>query len=369
MKKVANYLTILFLIFILTGCWDVQDITSRAYITTIGFDRVKEGDTEDFQATFEIVLPNKFNLENEKASFVETVEAASIGSAMEKLQTRVPRDLSLAHVRVVLLGEEFAKEKNFLDIADFFQRNPNMQMRIRFLLVKDGEAKDILKQDPIYDKYIAKELVAMSQLDFALTRANSFFDFVTQLRVHDGSGLIGRTLISTEDKMIIRQGVGVYNNWRLYQWLSGEETNNLNWLLDEESFIVDAKYNKGLYTYMVDDKSVQINPIQNDEDLRFVVKIKTRGPLMQEQGQYIDATDPKVLGELESVFSRKIKQEVESAVAKAQQDIKVDYLGFDTALRQVAEDKFEQLDWKKVFPTIPVTVEIDADVIRFGLSK
>lgn len=369
MKKVICCWIVALLVVTLSGCWDVQDISDRAYITSIGVDKAEK--ENEYKVTFEIVLPELINLrgQDSPANFVQTLEASSMGTALEELQARISRQLNLGHVRVLVIGEDLAKEKNFYDIADFFYRSPNIQLRIRLLVVQNAEAKDILQTNPVLENYIAKELIDLSQINNALSRTISFFEFVAGLREHEGRGFISRCLNAEAGNIFIVHGAGVFNHARLIGWLSSEETRNANWLMRQEQFTIDAQSGESIYTYMVDSKSVDIKPIEESGDIRFNVKIKTVGPLMQKQGEHLDASDPKTLKQLEKMFASTIKSQVESAIAKAQKDFRVDYLGFDSAMKTADSKKFEQMAWEEIFPQLPITVEVDAQVNRFGLSK
>lgn len=371
MKKIVSAWAFLLLVIGLTGCWDVQDITNRAYITAIGLDHAREGAAGEYKVSFEIVLPNKLfeRSGDQKATLNQTIEAPSIGTAVERLQARISRPLSLAHLRVLLIGETLAKEKNFLDIADFFQRNPNIQKRIRLLFVQKAEAEDILETKPIYENYIARELVSMSQVDYAQSRNTSFLDFVAELRAKDGKGFGMRGLVSSEENLLIRHGGAIFDQWRLRGWLSSEETEYANWIVGDGEFTLDAKREKSTYTYLIDKKSVKITPTQQNGRLGFAVTLKTAGALMQEQGDHVDASKPEALRQLESLFARTIKEQVESAIAKAQKHFHIDYLGFDTALQKSDLRMYQKLNWSKVFPDLPITVEVKTKISSFGLSK
>lgn len=369
MKKVAGGGILVLLIILLTGCWDVQDISNRAYISAIGLDMAEDGLLTNYRVTFEIVQPLLLKEPQKKATLVQTIESPSIGTALQELQARISRQLNMAHVRVLVIGEDLAKTKNFLDISDFFQRNPNIQKRIQLVMVQGGEARDILESNPVCEKYIAKELVSMAQLRFPLAREIRFLDFITGLRVHDGRGFITRTFVSAEDQLIIRHGGGVYNQWKLAGWLSSEETRDANWLVGGDSFTIDAQRDKSIYTYLIDAKSVKITPIADKISPEFDVEVRVTGAIMQQQGDHLDVSDPKVLRQLEQLFAGTIRHQIESAIEKAQKDFRVDYLGFDSVLRQQDPALYQKLDWNQVFPTIPVHVRVESRISRFGLSK
>ena len=146
------------------GCWDVKDISKRAFITAVGIDKTEETGS-NYNFTFEIVNPPGLKDENsrETANIIETIEGRSLREAVEYLQAKVSRHVFLGYLQVVLVGEEAGKE-NFKNIADMIFREPQVASRVRLMFVQDGFARDILQAKPKLAKYVAEELVNMTIL-------------------------------------------------------------------------------------------------------------------------------------------------------------------------------------------------------------
>ena len=139
-RFVITVMLILSIISMGIGCWDVQDITDRAFITAIGLDAGEAGNSLKYKVTFEIVRPfalkarnQGISQEHEPAAIVQTIEADSINMAFEQLQARIARPLTWAHLRLVLVGEELARQ-SFLDIVDFFNRHPETQIVVKIAI-------------------------------------------------------------------------------------------------------------------------------------------------------------------------------------------------------------------------------------------
>ncbi|WP_028307942.1 Ger(x)C family spore germination protein [Desulfitibacter alkalitolerans] len=375
-RFVITVMLILSIISMGIGCWDVQDITDRAFITAIGLDAGEAGNSLKYKVTFEIVRPfalkarnQGISQEHEPAAIVQTIEADSINMAFEQLQARIARPLTWAHLRLVLVGEELARQ-SFLDIVDFFNRHPETQMRIQLLFVQDGQARDMLYIKPLLEPYASAELVAMAQveLDFSLVRSNPFFNFVEDLRRREGRGFVPRAIVSEEGNAAIKHGGAVFNNWKLAGWLSSSETRAANWITGRAAANVDGNMEGGTYTYSVDRRSISIIPHAEKGDISFNVRLKTDGTMVQRQGKHLHLSNPENIRKLEILFSQIIKNQIEEAVYKAQRDFGVDYLGFDMAMKKRMPRIYEGLDWEETFPNIPINVEVQAHITRFGLA-
>lgn len=383
MKTLKGKLTLLLLVIAtllsLPGCWDTQDLRKNAFITAIGIDTVAGVTPTNkiplrYKVSAEIIKPaflktsGSLGATGQKTSIVLTAEGATIEQAFDTLQARLSRPISLAHLSILLVGEKMAR-KNFKDIGSFFEKHPEVARRVRLMFVKDAEALDILKTTPKLEEYLAQELVAMTELkeDFSLAPTISFTDFLRELRTNNGQTLAARVLIAPNGT-IIHHGSAVFADWRLVGWLDSNETRKAN-LLREPKKTTILQSEQGIYTYLLDNKSVQISPLTKDGQLKFKVKLKTDGILLQEEKGDLDLTKPKNIAKIEKKFTQVITREIREAILKSQKDFGVDYFYFGMKLMNKQPELYHNLNWQKTFPNIPIEIEVKTKISRFGLAK
>ncbi|MFZ7102722.1 MAG: Ger(x)C family spore germination protein [Peptococcaceae bacterium] len=364
------FLTFLLAVFSTTGCWDTMDISNRAFVTAIGVDQ--GAGPKKFKVSLEIVKPVKLLTQDaeDDATIVETVEADSIALALEEIQGRVPRLLSLGHLRVMLIGERLARE-NFRHTIEFIQKHPEKALRLRLIFVKGREALEVLKAKPAVEKYMAGELITMTMMEerHAMIRTNPLIDLIGNLRSTGGKGLGGMVTVSRSGEKLIHNGSAVFDKWKLIGWLDGEETRAVNWIVGNANTTVLVTSGDGAYAYRIDHSKVSVKPTWNSEGrLEFVIRLKTDGMMIDEQETDYDLKKPREINEMEKIFSQEITGQIQRAVHKSQQELGVDYLGLGQVLRRHAPREFNKLDWEKVYPDIPVKVLVNASVTRFGLS-
>ncbi len=362
-------LSMLLLFCLLTGCWDVLDISKRAFITAIGLDRAADPENK-YKVTFEIVNPFMLNDPNyATANIVQTVEGDSIGEILEVLQARINRPLSLSHLRVLVIGEEQARQ-DFRDVWDFFHRHRDVQLRLRLLIVQGEDAKDIIETKPLFDKYLAEELVSLTRVKPLLSYANvaSIHEVYRRLAESDGRGLVSRTILTKDDSIVIHHGGGVYNNWKLIGWLNKDEIQEINWILGNANATIDTKIGEGIYSFNVDKKSCMIKPFYENQQVSFDIMIKIDGRLLQQQGEHMDMTQTGNIIKLQDAFSRNVKSQTEAAISEAQKNYRVDYLCLDSSFQKHFPEVYKNLDWEEIFPNIPVNVSVKTNITRFGLA-
>lgn len=369
-KNIILVILVLLVMALGTGCWDTMDISNRAFVTAIGVDAGEN--SKKFKVSLEIIKPAQLLKRDtqDNATLVETIEADSIAIALDEIQGRIPKLLSLTHLQVILIGEKLARE-DFRDIVEFIQKSPEKALRLNLMFVYEGEALDVLKAKPVICPYIAEELIEMKRMEgrHALMYTNPLIRFIGDMRVTGGKGMGTMVAVSDQGHRIIQEGSAIFDKWKLIGWLNGQETKEANWIVDNADTTVLVTGNGGKYAYLVNHNKLSIKPTRNEQgELKFIVRLKTNGMIIDEQEKDYDLTKPKEMNEMEEIFSQEITREIQTAIHKSQKEFGVDYLGFGEILKSNDLQTYKKLDWEKVFPEVPIDVQVNASVTRFGLS-
>jgi len=369
-SKLALFL-ILPLLLLTPGCWDLQDVNDTAFVLGIGIDSPSNSDTAKYKVTFEFAKPLSTR-ENPKAqSLAASMEADSILQAIQRMQASISRRISLSHLRLVAIGEDVARTENFQYLTNYIMREPDMALRLRLVFVQNAEARQFFYTNPRFENRVAAEMVAMGMLqkELDLNRTNNFLDFIIDLNRTKGVALGSRVSIQKGENVVVRDGAAIFKDWKLVAWLSADEAQASNWLLEKTLAVVVAKEKENTYTYRVRKKDTKFKPVLDDGKPSFVVAVSTEGMVMEEAGKDIDFSKPENLKKMEELFNQAISQQVKSAIDKSQKELKADYLGFDKAFQKYHSEAFEFLNWSEIYPTIPIQVQVDCKIKAYGLHK
>ena len=107
-KKILTIITIFSLLVAFSSSYKSLSIDKLAYVVAIGID---SSDAKGFQFSFQFtnVTPNSESGTAEKSpSIVNTVEATSIGSAINLMNTYIGKRLNLSHCKVIVFSEAVA---------------------------------------------------------------------------------------------------------------------------------------------------------------------------------------------------------------------------------------------------------------------
>ncbi|HYH04875.1 MAG TPA: Ger(x)C family spore germination protein [Bacillota bacterium] len=348
------------------GCWDVRDVNNIAFAMAMGIDLPSDPGSARYKITLEFAEPVAGG--PMPKSLVMTEEASSILQGIQKIQTQTSRTISFSHLRVLLVGERMAKQRDFEDLVNYLMKDPQVALRLRLLFVQRDEAQACFRAKLKFNELLAAKLVAMGELDreLSLMRTNNFFDFWRDLKDSNGVALGSRAFL--RGKALFIEGAAVYKNRKLIAWLTNEEAQAANWLVERTQAVVVARDGENGYTYQVRKYRTRIKPILQEGKITFLVKVKTDGRIMEESGDNLDFSKAENLKKVKIMFSNAIKGQVESAIAKSQHELKLDYLGFGKELKRHRPETFKALHWNRLFPKVPVKVKVDCKVSSSGLQ-
>lgn len=370
MRKKLSYLIIIALIFT-SGCWDLRDVNNTAFVLAIGVDAPSDPDTAKYKVTFEFAKPVLQGQNSQVQSTVASIDADGILHAIQGVQTSISRSISLSHLRLVAVGEDIAKTENFKDFANYLIHEPDSALQLRLIFVQNAHARDLFYTNQRFENRLAAEIVAMGLMhhETSPVRTNNFLEFITDLNRSNGNALGSRTSIQQGENIIVRDGAAVFKDWKLVAWLNADEAQGANWLVERTEGVVVAHDEDNTYTYQVIKQKTKIKPLLNEGNPSMNVHVITEGMVLEETGKDVDLSKPENLKKMEELFSQAIKQQVEPAINKSQNEIKADYLELGKVFQKYESKAFKSLNWDEIYPTIPINVQVTCKVKSYGLRK
>ncbi|MGI6685251.1 MAG: Ger(x)C family spore germination protein [Bacillota bacterium] len=368
-RKLLLIILLMILTLSASSCWDIRDVNNRAFVAAIGLD-VPEDPAQKYKVTFQFWDPIKIRHQSESIALTENVEAESIYQAVKLMQARIAKSITFTHLQVLFVGDELARSENFLDLANFFLKNPQVALRIRLVFIQEKTAREVLESKPKIINNVTDKVVQMSQMEreFALPRTNTFYYFLTDLKKTGGTAFGSRVILPAG--FVVRHGGAVFGDYKLQGFLNAEETQAANWITGRSQGLVLGNTKDGTFTYLAKSKQLKINAIEGGKGtLKFTVNVKSEGNIVEENGYPMDLSKPENIRKMEKLFSHIIAEQIKSAVKKSQKEFGVDYLGFGQILRQTKPKVYAKINWQETFPNIPIDVSVNATVKQFGMTK
>lgn len=390
-KRVMLYLLLLGITISLTGCWNGRELTNLAFVLAMGIDRSPK--TNEYKVSFQVVIPGSVatGLTGGGGTLatpvsIYTGKGNTLFGAIRNASKRVPRQLFFAHLQLVVIGEEVAKQ-GIQDLFDFFERSKEPRLTTMVLVARGSEAKPIISTLTSLEKIPANSVSGKIKMSSTLLSENFRIEIYEVLKglINQGEPLInGVKLIGDPDKgmgksnveqtdpaaEVIIQGMAIFKNGRLKGWLDDGEARGTTWILNKmKSTIVELdckKKNNSIGVEIIRSLTKLHVEIKNGEPI-FHIHVQEEGNLNEVQCP-IDLSNVTVIGNLENEWEIKTKSEVMSAV-KAAQKKKSDFLGFGDAVNRANPKLWEKIkmDWSEIFATCKVDVKVDAYIRRSGM--
>lgn len=100
-------IVLLILVFSFTPSYTSLTIDNLAYVVAIGIDK---GEKETYKITFQFTTGTSQQSSEQNPSFINSVEASSIDTAINLMNAYISKELNLSHCKVIVFSEELAAE-------------------------------------------------------------------------------------------------------------------------------------------------------------------------------------------------------------------------------------------------------------------
>lgn len=388
MKRKLFMLGILILVLAVnTGCWSRRELNELAIEVAMGFD--KAGD--QYRITSQVVDPGEVAAKEGGTGRTPVITYQATADtpfeARRKMTTMSPRKIYSAHIRMVVIGEELARDgiENFLD---FLSRNYEHRADFFIVVAKGTSAENVLKILTPLEQIPANELfdsLKTSERAWAPTSGVTIHDLIsdlvskgkhpvlTGLKVK-GSQEIGESKENVEKMDTPTQlqytGLGVFKEDKLIGWLNETESKGYNYIMD------NVKSTVGHISCPKGGKAV-LEVIRSKANMKGKVKkgkpevdveIRLEANVGEVECKDLDLTKTKTINEMEARSAEKIKEFAEKTIKKAQKKYKADIFGFGEAIHRADPKFWKQVEknWDQEFPNLPVNVKVDFKIRRTG---
>ncbi len=133
----------LLLMPLLSGCWDSVELNQRAVVAAIGIDVAGE---TDYEVSLQVIVADEIagaKARGDTPIVLFQEKGNSLFQAIRKASQKVPREISLAHARLVVIGENLAR-RGIGDTLDFLERYTETRLTMKMLVARGETGKDVL---------------------------------------------------------------------------------------------------------------------------------------------------------------------------------------------------------------------------------
>ncbi|WNQ10407.1 Ger(x)C family spore germination protein [Paenibacillus aurantius] len=376
---------------LLTGCWSRRELDMLAISSAFGLD--KEGDR--YQVSVQIVNPgavaSKKNGSGRAPVVTYRTDGRSVLEAIRRMTTEAPRKIYGAHLRVIVLGENLAKE-GIAQALDLLFRDQEVRGDFYIVITKGVSVQTVLQTMTTLEPIPANDLftsLEMSEKAWAATGSITLDDLVSdivskgkepvltgvQVRGNREKGISKEnTEKARSDAILAYSGMAAFRKDKLVGWLSENESKGFNYSQGQvRSTLVTVPCPSGEKS--PDNMGIQVVRTKRKlkarmENGRPVIDLAIKGDaIVSESGCKADLSKLETLAALEQETDKDITEKIEKALTRARK-LKTDIFGFGEVIHRSypAYWKGVKDQWDKEFPELPVRVKVDIAIKRTGES-
>lgn len=372
----SGFLVLLALLLLLPGCWSRIEINDLGLVLGIGVD---VGEEERVRLTLYFARTQGLQQEAKAVGgdpvWVVSREGENLNAAMREISMAAARRITLHHVRVVLIGEEFARV-GLRGMTDFLARNPQVRLSLRPMVVR-GRAQTVLETMPQLKALQPDNLVAILQARGGVEWSLKEFLVARVSETHSGwmhaveviprpAGTPGAPPTAT-----VINGAALFRGDRLVELLEMREAQILSWLLGNPKGAVisatcpdEPEHN---FSARVDQGKAHIRPVRGTDGLRLEVRITGKLDLIR-MGCAESVLEPAQRRRLERHLGDHLCQSFLQAIERFQES-GTDPVGFGKRVQMSYPAYWNQIAkrWPEIWPEVPVNVSGDIVIYESGL--
>ncbi|WP_026582443.1 Ger(x)C family spore germination protein [Bacillus sp. J33] len=375
-------------VLVMNGCWSSKEIEELGLIIGTALDLEEEGDFGDhekgdqdlFRITNQLVTAETTDSGTQEGTsrrsqsyknISETGEA--ILPAVRKMTLRIDKRAFGVHSKVIVIGEDLARNYNPEQVLDFFQREQEMRPSALIVVAKESARKTLETDEPTVIPAIQivemirdqdrttkiMEPMSITKLEAQLSSGISFL-LQSVLPEKGERKLSGAALIDGKTKMLR----GFFND---------EDITGVNWITGKgKGGLVSTFYEENgqpvIYDILKMDS--KIKPRVDGSRITFEVNIKSEGRIGEHWDVSANTFDNKFLQKAEKAAEKEVEKLVKNVLAKAQEEYKMDVFGFGNRLRIEHPKVWKKVkeDWDQTFSEVPVNVTVELTIKEFGTS-
>lgn len=371
---------------LLSGCWSRRELNELAIILGMGIE--KSGN--QYLISVQVVDPKEVATQKGGSGsapvILYTATGDTLSEAIRKVMT--PRVLYPAHLRVLVIGEELARE-GITEPLDLFSRARQVRPDFFVLVARGQKAEDILKVLTPLEKLPSNSIMRMLErleITWAPTIGVTLDELLSDLSSEGKNPAIGGIRVRGDKEIASEKaniekanpyallqlsGIAAFDrSGKLVGWLSEEESKGLNYILgnvQQTLGIVPCPEGGKMALRSVRAESKIKGHVEKGKP-RIDVEVQVESDI-EEVLCSIDIMRTESIAQLEKIAEKNLQELMEASIRKAQKSYRSDIFGFGEAINRADPVYWEERksDWNQIFPQLTVNVKTDVKIRRTGV--
>ena len=393
-RRIAKALTacipLLLLPILLSGCWERKELNELAFVLALGLDKAESG----YKVSMQVVIPSSITSQGAGGSGAGGVPVVTynftvptIYESLRKFNLVSSRSPYLGHIRVLVVGEELARE-GLGESLDVLKRSREPRMDFYVMVARKTTAENVLKVLTPLDRLPANKLFNALDKSYkvsARTVAVTLDKFIEDL-LYEGvnpvltgvevqgdpeAGGEKSNIERTAPKARLRyESVAIIKEDKLIGWMNDNEIVGYNYVIN--NVIKNTGHVKGK-----DGKLVIIEGLQTTTKRKVKmidgqphIFLNVEALCNVEEVEGADKLDSdSYIKYLEAESEDRITARMKEAVEKINNEYNVDIFGFGQSIYRASPKawaKLQEHNKDGYLKSLPVHYKVDVTINRVG---
>ncbi|MEH7236109.1 Ger(x)C family spore germination protein [Bacillus sp. JJ1562] len=398
--KVTRLSLIFSILFLLVGCWDMEEIDRRAYVLGIGLDK---SDVKGFlKITYLISNPeagsalNGGGGGNEPTHEIITLNASSFIQSENLANAVIAKGITYDILDYFVVSEELARDKDFIRYFYDATKDRDVRRDSKLIVTKEKASTFIEQNKPKLEtrrhEYFETLFKNATEIGFIPnSEINNFFriteadadlfisayvtteqDEITAKKNEDQHLIAGKMKVTGKTNPAQFLGSAVFKEGQMIGKLSVQETRlrqMLNKYVEKPSFLVSIP-DPFIKDYWITARFTQVYSPQITVDVSkqapiIKVKLPIQADILTDHSMVNYADDEEKRKELKNHIINGFEQRINDLVKRTQEEFKADLFGFSRVARRHFSSipQWEKYDWMTSYSDANISVTVD---VRFG---
>ncbi len=362
--------------FLLAGCWDQAELSDRSFVMGAAIDLAEDG---RIKLTTQVYKPApNMKMGRQGGAYVNIVTIDdNLFEAVRDIPAQLGRKAQWSHMRVIIVSDAFAKQRNLLKTLDFFYRDHETRLTSTFLIAS-GEAGQYLEMKPLVENTISQQ-IRESQMSTAREAAKSvrtnLLELFRQLRSETGNSIVPYLKTSEQnEKHTAVQGAVLVGTEGLFVPLSPRDTEALKMLQNRytrgvvkiacEPAAEAPEGGSDIVEMMRLRSSMKVEATKQRVEIRMQVHIQASIGELQCADVVDEASERRFVERVEQALARSLKQTMEGMQAE-----RADVLGAGNYVYAHQPRLWAEIkkDWDDRFAEADVQIDVDVSMTNTGM--
>lgn len=378
-----KYIIIIFLPFVLTGCWDSVEINERHVVLEMAIDKndtSKEDKLEEQEKRYEVTytIPDiaKLSGQDSLSEDVKTAiitKSSTLATSVDEVERKTQNTITFSHTKALILGEELLEDDVlFKATIDGLTRNMQVGRGTTVLAVK-GKAGELTQaknpQNPIIGLYVMKYF-NNSERPTSYAKQQTLGNMIKELQ---DTGVTTIPMISDQGGNVVIQGAALIKDYKLVDWLNKEQVRGelfIDGRVKEVPIVV--KYKGENLTYHIEEEKSRIRFNESNGEWTSEIDIRVKGSITEfVSSQQNELFNELSIKEVSRLIEEEINKEIEESIMYSK-EINIDFfnIGLEMYRKHPKEWEYYKDKWFTTgYKNMPIKVITTVTIHNTGMLE